>query len=118
MGSNHEARVYTLLLALGVALGVAAHTALADDWERGPNRNKEKAKPCTSYKLETPYRGYGYDHTVTIENTCKHTEHCTVKASSNDDVLTLDVPGESTRSLIVRKGSPAREFSADVKCAE
>jgi len=93
---------------------VAHGAARADDWERGPN--EKKAKSCTSHKLETPYRGVGYHHIVTVENTCDHTEHCEIKASSNDQMQTLDVPAKSSRSITVRRGSPAREFTATVTC--
>ncbi|MDD9941807.1 MAG: hypothetical protein OXU20_12255 [Myxococcales bacterium] len=98
--------------AIALFAGWLGSSAAADDWERGP----KQAKPCTSHKLSTPYRGVGYDHVVTVENTCNHTERCEIKASSNDRAQQLDVPKKSSRSIVVRRGSPAREFSADVTC--
>lgn len=83
-----------------------------DDSERGPGQ----ATKCVEVRTQTPYRGYGYDHVVEIDNHCEKPASCTVKTDVNPEVQTVTVPAHETRSVTTFRGSPAREFKADVQC--
>lgn len=96
-------------IALAVSL-TAPGASGADDRERGPR------KPCVTHRLATPYRGYGYDHEVILENTCDHVELCRIESPSADAPLTVEVAGKANKTLVLRRGSPAREFQAKVTC--
>lgn len=73
------------------------------------------AKGCmVQYTTESRYRGFGYEHIVHVENGCDVAVACEVHAShARRDVA---VPAQRRRSVVVRQGSPAREFSAAVYC--
>lgn len=73
------------------------------------------AKAClVSYATESRYRGLGYDHIVHLDNGCDVRVACEVHASQTR--RDVEVAGRRRVSLIVRQGSPAREFSSAVYC--
>jgi hypothetical protein len=102
-------RAITFLLWTCLA---AAPAALADDGERGKPREDE----CMKVDTEARYGAYGYDHIVHLENRCKTDMRCEVKTNANPKPTTVDVPRGEKRSVMTFRGSPAREFQADVDC--
>jgi hypothetical protein len=81
--------------------------------ERGePTGNPE----CVSVRTEARYVAYGYDHIVEVENACDKAVRCTVATDVNPTSSSLAVPPRQTRSVTTFRGSPAREFKADVAC--
>lgn len=109
----------SVVSALAACIALYGLSAAAQDDERERGRPQPKggaAKQCTKHHTETPYRNYGYDHIVVISNTCEHVEHCVIEASSVDGKQEVDVPANGERSVTVRIGSPAREFTAKVSC--
>jgi hypothetical protein len=105
--------VWTLVCVVlaGSGLEARAQSAL-DDSERGPS----KPAKCERVRSEAVYRGYGYDHEVTIENTCTKSISCSVKTNVNPDAAHVRVAAHATEIVLTFRGSPAREFTAEVDC--
>jgi hypothetical protein len=90
----------------------ASPSALADDGER----EKPKDGDCMKVDTEARYGAYGYDHIVHLDNGCKTDMRCEVKTNANPKPTTVEVPRGEKRSVMTYRGSPAREFQADVDC--
>jgi hypothetical protein len=105
------AAAFVCVLLAGSGIGVHAQSAL-DDGERG-EAPKEK---CAHVRTQAPYRAYGYDHEVLIENTCPKPIDCSVKTNVNPEVTTVRVAPHATETIVTYRGSPASEFKADVDC--
>jgi hypothetical protein len=100
-----------LLLAVALTAGLPA-ASRAEDGETPPAQKK----PCHEVKTSVQYRGLGYQHLVTIRNSCDHAINCTIKASSNPDSMSAQVEAKAVAEVVVNSGSAASEFSADVQC--
>jgi hypothetical protein len=59
---------------------------------------------------------YGYDHVVTLRAACKKPQRCTVKTDAAPNPVVVDLAASETKSIVTFKGSPSREFRADVSC--
>jgi hypothetical protein len=76
----------------------------------------KKPGECVLVTTEAAFASVGYDHIVTLKSTCQQRHSCTVKTNVNPESTRVELdPGES-HSVVTWRGSPAREFSADVKC--
>jgi hypothetical protein len=83
--------------------------------ERGePTVNPE----CARVRTEARYVAYGYDHIVEIDNTCEKAVNCTIATDVNPASSNLAIPPGQKRSVTTFRGSPAREFKANVTCLE
>jgi hypothetical protein len=83
----------------------------------GPKQRKQPTEDqCVVVHSEARYGAYGYDHLVEVENTCDKTLVCTVKTNLNPEPTTVTVPGKEKRLVVTFRGSPAREFTPDVRC--
>jgi hypothetical protein len=72
--------------------------------------------PCIHVSAYARYGAYGYDHIVEVGNRCEHVAACVVSTNVNPDPIAVRVqPGELER-VVTFRGSPAREFSANVRC--
>ncbi|MEY4582632.1 MAG: hypothetical protein RL701_7335 [Pseudomonadota bacterium] len=113
MVSTRSARTLSgalLLCGLSGSLGPSLHVS-ADD----PGRFKKPGE-CVLVTTEASFASVGYDHIVTLKSTCQQHHSCSVKTNVNPEVARVELdPGES-QSVVTWRGSPAREFSADVKC--
>lgn len=101
-----------LVLVAALALG----GVLTASWAAADEGGKGAKKPCEEVTKQVQYRGLGYQHAVTIRNTCDHEIQCTIKASSNPETLHVSVGPQASESVMVHSGSPASEFSAEVLC--
>ncbi len=72
--------------------------------------------PCVKVTTEVRYANYGYDHIVTIANSCEKTAACVVRTDANPDPISVSVKARETEELVTFRGSPAYEFKADVRC--
>jgi hypothetical protein len=73
---------------------------------------------CVDYQTEAYFASVGYDHLVHLTNNCKSAATCSVKTNVNPDAASVRLaPGES-RTVVTWRGSPSREFTADVSCQE
>jgi hypothetical protein len=73
---------------------------------------------CARVRTEARYVAYGYDHIVEVENGCEKAVQCTIATDVNPAISNLVVPPGQKRSVTTFRGSPAREFKADVACRE
>ena len=97
-------------------IALACSSARADGDKPAPA--PQKPKDCVDVRGQASWASVGYDHVVTVTNSCKQAMRCSVKTNVNPDATTLDLePGES-KSVVTWRGSPAREFTPDVSCSE
>jgi hypothetical protein len=104
------ARSIVAALLLCTALLVA--NANADDGERGP----APATDCVKVTSEARYVAYGYDHVVTLENTCDRAMRCQVSSDVNPTPAAVELAKGETKSVLTYRGSPASEFKAKAEC--
>lgn len=86
--------------------------ANAEDGERGPAPSKE----CVKVSSEARYSAYAYDHIVTLDNTCDTAMRCEVSSDVNPTPASVDLAKGETKSVLTYRGSPSREFKAQVAC--
>ena len=70
---------------------------------------------CVTVATSAPYR-IGYDHVVTIENGCRTEADCTVSTDVSPAPITAVVPPRTSVDVVTWRGSPSRQFRADVTC--
>jgi hypothetical protein len=108
-------------LALAAALAGVAGLFMALSAGSEAHAAPPSAAPaidCVDYHTEASFASVGYDHLVHLTNNCKKAKTCTVKTNVNPDPTSVQLaPGEST-TVVMWRGSPAREFTADVNCRE
>jgi hypothetical protein len=104
------------LRSLAVLAVVGAGLASALPLQSQPSSAPKKPGGCVDVSTEASFASVGYDHIVTLKSGCKKTMTCSVTTNVNPDpaTVTLD-PGES-ESVTTWRGSPAREFTANVTC--
>jgi hypothetical protein len=71
--------------------------------------------PCVDVSTFVRY-SVGYDHVVRIDNGCDKDVACVVRTNVNPDPIAVDVAAGKTEYVVTYRGSPAREFTADVRC--
>jgi hypothetical protein len=71
---------------------------------------------CVAYQTEAYFAYVGYDHLVHLTNNCDKAAVCSVSTNVNPEPSTVSLaPGEK-QTVVTWRGSPAREFTADVNC--
>jgi hypothetical protein len=99
---------------LGV-LGVASiSTAHADD----AATKSKKPGGCVDVHTDASFASVGFDHIVTLHSECKKHMSCTVKTDVNPEPANVELAPGADESVVTWRGSPAREFKADVTCSE
>lgn len=88
-----------------------------------PARTEDKnaAAPstgCWTFKTEAAFVGLAYNHLVHLHNACADAVSCRVKTDVNPKEETIDVPAGGHKTQLTFRGSPAREFKAQVTCTE
>jgi len=101
------------LALLSLLLVWPAGAARADDSENPGGQGK---KPCVSVSTSAPYVNYGYDHVVTLHSACGKPQWCTVKTDVAPSPVDVELAVGETKSVVTFRGSPSREFKADVSC--
>lgn len=103
-----------VLAGFAVCVSVAAFVLVAHTTSA-----QEPAPPtpaCIHTSTTARFRGYGYDHVVRIENTCAKAASCEVSTNSAPKPVHADVPAGGESEIVAFRGSPAREFTANVNC--
>jgi len=96
-----------------LAVLMAAAPLHAED-SKAPSK---KPGGCVDVSTEASFASVGYDHIVTLKSGCKKQMTCSVTTNVNPDPATVTLePGES-ESVTTWRGSPAREFTANVTCS-
>jgi hypothetical protein len=100
-----KARVLVVLLGLLLVCSVSPLQSQA-----------KKPGGCVDVSTKASYSSVGYDHIVTLKSGCKQRMACKVSTSVNPEPASVDLgPGE-TESVVMWRGSPAYEFTANVAC--
>jgi hypothetical protein len=77
----------------------------------------EPAKtPCVHAKAEAPYRGYGYDHIVKLENQCPKAVVCSVASDVRPDPVVVSLEPKARTEVLLWRGSPASTFKVRLSC--
>ena len=71
---------------------------------------------CVQVNAHARYGAYGYDHIVEIANRCERAATCSVTTNVNPDAMAVRVAAGELERVVTFRGSPAREFSATVRC--
>ncbi len=77
----------------------------------------DKTPACVRWSQETVHAGIGYNHVVSIENTCDRPVTCTVSTDVAPEPIRVSVPGKQRVDLTTFRGSPASTFRAKVACS-
>ncbi len=71
---------------------------------------------CISYRAESRYQNYGYDHWVHLTSRCAEARRCHVTTQSNPSGVHLSLAAGASASELLFRGSPASEPGASVRC--
>jgi len=71
---------------------------------------------CVAVSFSARYSGYGYNHLVTIHNTCASAATCTVTTDVNPAPTQVAIAKDATETVSTFVGSPARTFVPTVAC--
>ena len=106
-------RALLALTALSaLALGARAEPPRDDDAPA-----QQSPDTCAAVTPVARYIGYGYDHVVSLKNGCSRPVTCEVWTDVDPQPHhTLSAQPGETREVVVRRGSPAREFKPEKKC--
>jgi hypothetical protein len=95
--------------SLVVAIAGLAALVFSETGEAGP-------APCVRHWSEVRYRNLGYDHIVLLRNECLADALCEVSTNVNPKPIDTKVGVGEQVEVLTMRGSPAREFTAQVKC--
>lgn len=76
------------------------------------------APSCLDWSKAAPYRGYGYNHVVSLTNGCEHALSCRVSTSATPTAVRVDLDPNDQRAVTTRVGSPARAFDVRLTCEQ
>jgi hypothetical protein len=71
---------------------------------------------CVEWAQEAVSTAYGYDHVVSLHNRCKQRAECDVTTDVNPQAIHVALAADARRDIVTFRGSPARAFSARVRC--
>jgi hypothetical protein len=71
---------------------------------------------CVKWTAEAKFVGLAYNHLVHLDNQCDFTASCRVKTNVNPKEETVVLKSKETKTHLTFRGSPAREFKAEVVC--
>lgn len=109
------AMVSAAALLASPLVGLAAPLLPAGPTPAKPLANAAGAD-CVTYEKDVRYGALGYDHRVMLTSACERSARCAVSASSNPEPQRVSVAAGATDTVLVARGSPAREFTATVRC--
>ena len=84
----------------------------------GQGSDTVEAPSCLRVDKRAPYRGLGYHHIVSLANRCDVDLTCRVSTNATPEAQEVDVDAGAHREVVTRIGSPARAFTATVRCEE
>jgi hypothetical protein len=91
---------------------------LVSDVPFGPVPLVEAPRPvCVTFSTEARFVGLAYNHIVHVANGCSVALSCAVTTNVNPEPQVLNVPSGSRVEVVTFIGSPARTFTADVRCS-
>lgn len=81
-----------------------------------PKGAPKKVGGCVDVIAEARFAAIGYDHIVTLKSGCKKAMKCVVRTNVNAEPASVALPPRGEESVVMWRGSPAREFTPDVTC--
>lgn len=81
-----------------------------------PASGHPQSPPCIRSWQEVRYRNYAYDHVVHIGNGCRAKASCAVASDANPEWVRIIVLVAEQVEVVLRRGSPAREFTLRIEC--
>ena len=72
---------------------------------------------CVRYGEQVRFRNDGHDHLVHLHNRCSHRATCQVSTNVNPDAIEATLEPDGRQTVLTFRGSPARVFSATVRCS-
>ncbi len=101
-----------LPLASFVLLGLVVPVALPPD----AHADKDPPPACLRWHAQTQARSVGYDHVVTLDNTCTRPAACVVSTDVAPDPIRVTVEAKQRIDLTTFRGSPSTAFTPRVDC--
>jgi hypothetical protein len=71
---------------------------------------------CIHVRKEARFVVTGYDHLVHVKNECTKAATCQVSTDVTPERHEIRVAVDEEKTVLTRRGSPAREFTAQVSC--
>ncbi len=71
---------------------------------------------CVHWSAAARYGAFGYDHVIDIHNACDKTAACHVSTNVDPQDHPITVAAGQQGEVVTRRGSPARAFTATVRC--
>jgi len=81
-----------------------------------PPLSDSQPAACVTVSTEARWAGLAYNHIVRIANGCRVAQSCTVMTDVNPEPQMVTVSSGSTVEVVTFIGSPARTFTASVRC--
>jgi hypothetical protein len=101
-------RIQSMLsLVFGTAAALAASSAASTETQR---------VGCVDAWGEARYTNYGYDHIVHLRSRCRTRMLCDVSTNVNPRATRVSIPAGESLEVLTFRGSPAREFTPNVRC--
>ena len=101
--------VGAMLVLLGVGLASHAMAGGAASGTAGPSG-------CVSWSAQARPAGFAFDHTIDLESRCQAVVTCDIRSSTNPQSMTATLQPSDKKTLLIWRGSPAREVTAEVTC--
>lgn len=99
-----------MLVATLAILSLDLHLA------RGSSRGDAPTVACVKASTSSRYVPYGYNHVVTLANTCVRDARCSVATDVAPDPQSVEVPKGGTVDVVTFVASPSQTFTARVSC--
>ena len=109
-----------------VVLSLLACVAIASADEGSKKGSKKVDKPaaakaditkCVGVRTEAVPIAYGYEHHVHVHNGCDKAVRCEVTTNSNPEINTITLSAGDNKDVVMSRGSPASEVTAETKCS-
>lgn len=109
--------VAAVIVTLALAAVASTSVALAEDAETPAALNSGEAGPsgCLSWETRSVFSGVDFDHSISLTSKCAATMRCAIKPTIGEP-LSATVAPNKTEHVLIWRGSPAREVSAEVTC--
>lgn len=112
----HPTGMRSVALVLGslLALVLGLATARTDAQARAGGSRPQ----CVQVSSEARFDGVGYQHWVTVNNTCTGPVDCTITTDVAPSPVSMHLAARERREISTFLSSPSRAFSPTVDCTE
>jgi hypothetical protein len=109
--------VVLALWAVGSTDVAVAEDAETPDADAPVALNSGEAGPkgCVSWETRSVFTGADFDHSISLTSKCAAPIRCAIQPSIGE-ALSATVAPNKTEHVLIWRGSPAREVSAEVTC--